>query len=199
MNHPAITLAQKRARFLINFSLIYIVIAWITALTGFVEVPTDRISWVVLLSLGLLPFEIMLIIFLTLWMRDLFITSRFIQPEGFGYRQGWAFWSWVTPIAMFWIPRRIIEYTNAIFAEFTSNARVVDTKKWWFFWAGALAINYLSLPFASTAPEIMGALGVIKAILITVAFPYWRTVVEESTDAQCAAIEKLANQDQNRI
>ncbi len=200
MINPAIIKADKRAHRLINFSLLYLLSTWIAAIVVFFDVnkgkigedlASTEITWVVLVQVALSPFFIAIIVFGTLWLRGLILTSRSIQPEGFGYRQGWAFWGWVTPLAQWWIPKRLIDNTTAIFDEFVGNKVLRNTTRWWTLWVLSSVISLIAGPMEYFSQDLVNIFGVVSVAVMTLSFPLWRNVIEESTAAQREAITKL--------
>lgn len=200
MINPAIIKADKRAHRLINFSLLYLLSTWIVAIVVFFDVDrgtvggelaSTEITWVILVQAALFPFFIAIIVFGTLWLRGLILTSRSIQPEGFGYRQGWAFWGWVTPLAQWWIPKRLIDNTTAIFDEFVGNNVLRNTSRWWTLWVLSSVISLIAGPMGYISQDLVNIFGVASVAVMTLSFPLWRDVIEESTAAQREAITKL--------
>lgn len=200
MFHPAIDNADKNARRLVNFSLLYLLATWVVAITSFFDVPRGKfgeavnsteITWVTMVQTAAFPIGIALLVFGTIWVKGLIVTSRFIQPEGFGYRQGWSFWGWVTPIAQLWIPKRLIDYTTAIFDEFVGVTAERKTRNWWTLWILVFGCNFLGSLSGFISEDLTNLFGVLGAAVMTLAFPLWRTVVENTTASQQEAIKKL--------
>ncbi len=191
MFHPAIDGAEKNARHLINFSLLFLLSSWAVALVAFVDVPENELSWVALVQLASLPINIALLVYGTIWVKGLMVTSRFIQPEGFGYRQGWSFWGWITPIAQWWIPKRLVDYTTAIFDEFVVNSPLRKTAQWWALWVSISVLDLIGALIGLFDRDTSNAIGILSVIALTYSFPIWRTVVENATESQSSAIKKL--------
>lgn len=200
MINPAIAAAEKNARRLINFSLIHLVGTWIAAVIVFFDVERGKIggeltsteiTWVTLVQTSLLPFYIAVLVFGTLWVRAMMRTSRSIQPEGFGYRQGWSFWGWVTPIAQWWIPKRLIDHTTSIFDEFVGVSVERKSGRWWALWVLASVTSLIGSTLGFASENLLNISGVVSAAVMTLAFPLWRDVVENSSASHRAAITKL--------
>lgn len=181
----------KRSKRVILWSGIYLAASWFNAL--FTTNPTDpeKIRTSDLLGLISTPFMIAASIIVWLWVRSLIITSRVIQPEGFGYRQGWAFWGWVAPVFSWWVPKRLIDNTYLIFSEFSNRAQNQSTKRWWTFFVLQSVIQ--TFGFVGGSSSIYRGISIASAILLTLAYKPWIRVVEETSLAHQAALKKLAD------
>ena len=187
----------KRSKTLILWSALYLGALWIGALAGFVNPDATNFTIAdLIIALFLLPM-ICAFIFCVQWVRSLIITARYIQPNGIGYRQGWAFWSWLTPIVSFWIPRRLITRPFDCFAWFNGSSNSLQTNLWWGFFVGSQVVSNVSISAAFALPGLVEVLDLISTILLTIAFPQWKKIVETVTAAQEAAVERMMNQQQS--
>jgi hypothetical protein len=150
-----------------------------------------------LLTILIIPSLICAFVFNFQWVRSLMITAKHVYPSGIGYRQGWAFWSWLTPFALFWIPRRLITRSFDCFATFLGRSNSLQTNVWWGFFLGSIVIGNFSVRAAFTMPELVTALDLISTILLTIAFPQWKKVVETVTEAQALTVELIVSQQQS--
>ena len=130
--------------------------------------------------------------FLWEWVKSLIITSRSIQPEGFGYRDGWAFWGWITPVFSWWVPKRLIDNTSLIFAIYTGRDRLISTTKWWAIFVSSSIIGILGFNIGSQQNAFGTIASIISTVLLALAFPLWKKVVEETSLAHQAALVKLS-------
>jgi len=187
----------KRSKNLILWSALYLGACWLSTLASFMNPSTTEFKATDIFSYLLFPATIGAFIFTFQWVRSLMITARFIQPAGIGYRQGWAFWSWFTPFACFWIPRRLITRPFECFTWFIGRSSLLSTNLWWGSWVASLVISNLSLRAFFMAPELVAGLDLISTILVTIAFPQWKTIIENVTDAQTVAGERIMSQQQS--
>jgi hypothetical protein len=183
----------KRSKALILWSALYLGASWISTVASFMNSDSTEFKASDLLSLSLFPTTICALIYTFTWVRSLIVTARYIQPAGIGYRQGWAFWSWLTPFACFWIPRRLITRPFECFTWFTGRSNFLSTNIWWGNWIISLVISNLSLRAVFNAPELVPGLDLVSTIFLTIAFPQWKRIIESVTSAQSAAMEKLMN------
>jgi hypothetical protein len=189
----------KRGKTLILWSALYLGASWLSTMASFINPGADRFMITDLLTILILPSVICAFIFCFLWVRSLIITARYIQPVGIGYRQGWAFWSWLTPIASYWIPRRLITRPFECFAWFTGKSNSLQTNLWWGFFLGSQIVSYFSIRAALTPTGLylVAVLDLVSTVLLTIAFPQWKKIVETVTAAQGAAVERIMNQQQS--
>lgn len=181
----------KRSKNLIIWSGLYLASAWLIVVTGFINSDPNR--FVITDLFAIVAFAVFLTTFIInfLWVRSLIITARQIQPAGIGYRQGWAFWSWVTPIASFWIPRRLITRPFECFAWFTGRSNILATNLWWGFFLASAIMDNFSFRAGISMPEIVPYFDLLSAIFLTVAYPQWKTIIETVTSAQAASVERM--------
>ena len=186
----------KRSKTLILWSALYLGACWISTAASFLNPDAAEFKATDLLSLFLIPTTICALIYTFRWVRSLIVTARFIQPAGIGYRQGWAFWSWLTPFACFWIPRRLITRPFECFAWFTGRSNFLSTNMWWGNWIASLVISNFSFRAVFNAPEAVPGLDLLSTIFLTIAFPQWKKIVETVTSAQSDAMQKIMNEHQ---
>jgi hypothetical protein len=189
----------KRARTLILWSALHLGASWLGTMASFINPDPNKFMITDLLTILILPSVICAFIFCSQWVRSLIVTARYIQPAGIGYRQGWAFWSWLTPIASFWIPRRLITRPFECFAWFVGRPNSLQTNLWWIFFVASQIISSFSVCAALATPglELVAVLDLISTILLTIAFPQWKKIVETVTAAQDKAVEKIMTQQQS--
>jgi hypothetical protein len=187
----------KRGKTLILWSALYLGASWLSVIAGLINPGMPVLMITDILTIFIIPAGICVLIFLSLWVRSLIITARYIQPAGIGYRQGWAFWSWFTPIACFWIPRRLITRPFDCFAWFTGRSNFLPTNLWWGLFVASQAVGYFSIRVSINFPEVANIFDIISAIILTIAFPQWKKIVEAVTAAQGAAVERITSQQTN--
>lgn len=179
------------------WSALYLGACWLGSIAGFINPDATSFMITDLLLFLVIPSALCAFIFSVLWVRSLILTAKYIQPNGIGYRQGWAFWSWLTPIAFFWIPRRLITRSFDCFASFIGRPNSLQTNVWWGFFLGSIVVGNFSVRAAFTMPELVAVLDLISTILLTIAFPQWRRVVETVTATQALAVEQSMSQQQS--
>jgi hypothetical protein len=187
----------KRSKNVILWSALYLGASWLSSIASFINMDANKFMITDLLTILIIPTLIGAFVFNFQWVRSLMITARHIHPTGIGYRQGWAFWSWVTPIAFFWIPRRLITRSFDCFASFIGRPNSLQTNVWWGFFLGSIVVGNFSVRAAFTMPELVAVLDLISTILLTIAFPQWRRVVETVTATQALAVEQSMSQQQS--
>jgi hypothetical protein len=181
----------KRSKNLITWSCIYLATSWLVVVSGFLNSDPNKFVITDLLVIVLIPVSIVTFVVNFRWVRSLIITARQIQPEGIGYRQGWAFWSWVTPIAAFFIPRRLITRPFESFAGFTGRSNILATNLWWGFFIASGVMDNLSFRAGLGTSELVPFFDLLSAIFLTIAFPQWKVIIETVTSAQAASVEQL--------
>jgi hypothetical protein len=181
----------KRSKNLITWGGIYLASSWLVVVSGFMNSDPDKFVIADLLIIVFIPVLIITFVVNFRWVRSLMITARQIQPEGIGYRQGWAFWSWVTPFAAFFIPRRLIMRSFDCFAGFTGRSNILATNLWWGFFIASGVMDNLSFRAGLSAPEAVPYFDLLSAIFLTIAFPQWKVIIETVTSAQTASVEQL--------
>ena len=187
----------KRSKALILWSALYLGALWIGVPASFINPGATNFMITDLLIVLSLPPMICAFIFCVLWVRSLVITARYIQPNGIGYRQGWAFWSWLTPIVSLWIPRRLITRPFDCFAWSIGSSNSLQTNLWWGFFVGSQVVGNISITAALTLPELVPVLDLISTILLTIAFPQWKKIVETVSAAQEAAVGRIMSPQQS--
>lgn len=137
--------------------------------------------WVMIVTAGLIAWR---------WLRTVYIAAARIQPGGIGYRQGWTFWGWVTPVVFLWIPKRIIESCFRIFLQFSRKQGDLDTGFWWGTWIGSNLLGWFSFTLSAVGEDGASTVfGVIDSVLLTLSLPGWLKVVEKLSKAhdECIA------------
>ena len=124
------------------------------------------------------------------WLRQIIITSRFLDIANLGYRQGWAFWGWGTPFASLWIPRRLIERSNLIFNRYLDANTILVTSTWWSLWIISSIADYIS--FRLTTNDVNSFVpDLVSAICMSIAFPHWKKIVTDLSRSEDLADAKL--------
>ena len=124
------------------------------------------------------------------WLRTAYIAAARIQPGGIGYRQGWTFWGWLTPVVSLWFPKKIIEACFGIFLQFSKKQGGMDTGFWWGTWIGANIVSWVSFRLSAVGEEgVATVFDVISSVLLTLSLPGWLKVVEQLSKAhdECIA------------
>jgi len=187
----------NRSKTLMLWSALYLGACWLGSIAGFINPDATSFMITDLLLFLVIPSALCAFIFSVLWVRSLILTAKYIQPNGIGYRQGWAFWSWLTPVAGLWIPRRLITRPFECFVWFIGGPNSLRTNLWWGFFLGSQVISYVSISAALAMPELVEVLDLISTIFLTIAFPQWKKIVETVNAAQAAAVERIMNQQQS--
>ena len=185
-----VALIQGRAKRLQTLSLLFLASSWAGLASEFLSQDGNSPSIAVLLALFIIPVGITSLVFVSQWTKSLMETSRLIQPEGFGYRQGWSFWAWVTPVMSFWVPKRLVDNTYFIFRDYIGAERTLNTGRWWGYFVANALVGLIQSP-GEGAFSFNIFFSLISTICLTVAYPLWNTVVTEVTAAQVEALEKL--------
>lgn len=185
-----IAVIQGRAKVLHTLALLFLASNWL-GLAGDFLTQNGEVSYLaVLLYLITIPVGIASLLFVSQWTKSLMETSRLIQPEGFGYRQGWSFWAWVTPVMSFWVPKRLVDNTYLIFRDYVGVEKTLNVSKWWGYFVASSIVGLISSP-SEGAFAFNYFFALISTVLLTLAFPLWKEVVTEVTAAQVEALEKL--------
>jgi hypothetical protein len=179
-----------RAKRLQTLSLLFLASNWVGLVAGFLTQDGNNSNLGFLLYLFIIPVGIASLVYVSQWTKSLMETSRLIQPEGFGYRQGWSFWAWVTPIMSFWVPKRLVDNTYFIFRDYIGAERTLNTGKWWGYFVANALVGLIQSP-GEGASSLNFFFSFISTIFLTLAYPLWNTVVTEVTAAQVEALEKL--------
>ena len=181
---------HNRGNRLQTLSLLFLASNWVGLAAEFLTQGGNNLNIAFLLYLFILPVGITSLVYVSQWTKSLMETSRIIQPEGFGYRQGWSFWAWVTPVMSFWVPKRLVDNTYFIFRDYIGAEKTLNMSKWWGYFVANALVGLISFPGEGNFSfNIFFSL--ISTILLTVAYPLWITVVKDVTAAQVEALEKL--------
>lgn len=185
-----IALIQGRAKTLQMLSGLYLASGWLGLVGDFLTQDGSASFIAILFYLFTIPVGIASLIFVSQWVKSLMETSRLIQPEGFGYRQGWAFWAWVTPVMSFWVPKRLVDNTYFIFRDYIGGEKTLNTSKWWGYFIANSLVGLISV--RSDGSFLFNAFfSIISNVFLTMAYPLWKAVITDVTAAQVEALEKL--------
>jgi len=190
MNLDAELSNQKRGKSVITWSAIYLIASWLSITADLLNPNSDTLKISDLLYLPIIP-AIIVTFFLTWrWLRSVVISAKLIDSDAIGYRQGWAFWGWVTPIALFWIPRRLVERSQQVFTSYLGQEYTLKLSAWWGLFIANLIIGNLSFRAYIAGAEGLVYVDIINAIILTIAFPKWKLIVETVTNTQQNVISK---------
>ncbi len=181
---------EKRAKKVITWSTIYLVTSWFSVLAEILNPNSDDFKITDLLYFFVVPAIIISIVFTWHWLRSVVISAQSIDPNGIGYRQGWAFWGWVTPLACWWIPRRLVDRSQKVFTSYLGEVNSLQLGVWWGFWVASGIVDTFN--FRASMAESEGAvyLSILSAILLTIAFPKWKFIVETVSKNQRNVLTK---------
>jgi hypothetical protein len=185
-----IALIQGRAKTLQTLSTVFLLSNWLGLAADFLTQDGNSSFVAIIFYIVAIPVGVTSLIYVSQWTKSLMETSRQIQPEGFGYRQGWSFWAWVTPVMSFWVPKRLVDNTYFIFRTYVGAERTLNTSKWWTYFVANALVGLIAFPGeGSFAINFFFAL--VSTLFLTAAYPLWNQVVTEVTAAQVEALEKL--------
>jgi hypothetical protein len=190
MNLDAELSNQKRGKSVITWSAIYLIASWLSITADLLNPNSDTLKISDLLYLPIIP-AIIVTFFLTWrWLRSVVISAKLIDSDAIGYRQGWAFWGWVTPIALFWIPRRLVERSQQVFTSYLGQEYTLKLTAWWGLFIANTIISNLSLRAYLSGAEGLVYVDIVNAIILTIAFPKWKLIVETVSNTQQNVISK---------
>ena len=182
---------ENRAKNVITWSAIYLVTSWLIVLAEILNPNSDDFKITDLLYLFAVPAIITSIIFTWHWLRSVVISAQSIDPVGIGYRQGWAFWGWVTPLACWWVPRRLVDRSQGVFTSYLGEVNSLQLGVWWGFWVASGIVDTQSLRASIAESEGAVYLSILSAILLTIAFPKWKLIVETVSKNQSNVLAKV--------
>lgn len=193
MSYVAELKNEKRGKSVITWSAIYLATSWLSIVSLLLNPNSDVLKISDLLVIPLFVAMPTAFILTWRWLRSLVISAKLIDPSAIGYRNGWAFWGWVTPIASWWIPRRLLDRSHGLFTNYSGVENTLRLGVWWGLFVAAGIIDNLSLraSLAGNADGVVVYLDIISAILLTIAFPKWKRVVQTVSDSQRKAISKF--------
>jgi hypothetical protein len=193
MSYVAELKNEKRGKSVITWSAIYLATSWLGIVSLLLNPNSDALKISDLLVIPLFVAMPTAFILTWRWLRSLIISAKLIDPSAIGYRKGWAFWGWVTPIASWWIPRRLLDRSHGLFTTYSGVENTLRLGVWWGLFVAAGIIDYLSLraSLAGNADGVVVYLDIVSAILLTIAFPKWKRVVQTVSDSQRKAISKF--------
>lgn len=182
---------ENKAKKVITWSAIYLVTSWLSVLAEILNPNSDDFKITDLLYFLVVPAMITSIIFTWHWLRSVVISAQSIDPAGIGYRQGWAFWGWVTPLAAYWVPRRLVDRSQTVFTSKLGQVNSLQLRVWWGCWVASEIVDTLN--FRASMAESKGAvyLSILSAILLTIAFPKWKLIVETVSKNQRNVLSKV--------
>jgi hypothetical protein len=182
---------EKRAKKVITWSAIYLVTSWLSILAEILNPNSDDFKITDLLYFFVIPALTISIVFTWHWLRSVVISAQSIDSNGIGYRQGWAFWGWVTPLACWWVPRRLVDRSQKVFTSYLGEVNSLQLGVWWGFWVASGIVDTLN--FRASMAESEGAvyLSILSAILLTIAFPKWKFIVETVSKNQRNVLAKV--------
>ena len=190
MNLDAELTNEKRGKSVITWSAIYLIASWLSITADLLNPNSDTLKISDLLYLPIIP-AIIVTFFLTWrWLRSVVISAKLIDSVAIGYRQGWAFWGWVTPIALFWIPRRLVERSQQVFTSYLGQEYTLKLSAWWGLFIANLIIGNLSFRAYINGAEGLVYVDIVNAIILTIAFPKWKLIVETVSNTQRNVISK---------
>ena len=190
MNLDAELTNEKRGKSVITCSAIFLVTTWLSIMADILNPNADIFKITDLLYFPVVPALITTYILTWRWLRSVVISAKLIDSVAIGYRQGWAFWGWVTPIALFWIPRRLVERSQQVFTSYLGQEYTLKLSAWWGLFIANLIISELSFRAYIAGAEGLVYVDIVSAILLTIAFPKWKLIVETVSNTQRNVISK---------
>ena len=192
MNLDAELTNEKRGKSVITWSAIFLIASWLSITADLLNPDSDTLKISDLLYLPIIP-AIFVTYFLTWrWLRSVVISAKLIDSVSVGYRQGWAFWGWVTPIAFLWIPRRLVERSHKVFTSYLGEDYTLRLGGWWGLFVATIIIDNFSFRASVTGAGAEGLVyvDIVSTILLTIAFPKWKLIVETVSNTQRNVISK---------
>jgi hypothetical protein len=190
MNLEAELTNEKRGKSVITWSAIFLVTTWLSIMADILNPNADIFKITDLLYFPVVPALITTYILTWRWLRSVVISAKLIDPVEIGYRQGWAFWGWVTPIAFLWIPRRLVERSQKVFTSYLGEEYTLRLGGWWGLFVATIIIDNLSFRAYIAGAEGLVYVDIVSAIILTIAFPKWKLIVETVTNTQQNVISK---------
>ena len=190
MNLDAELTNEKRGKSVITWSAIFLVTTWLSIMADILNPNADIFKITDLLYFPVVPALITTYILTWRWLRSVVISAKLIDSVAIGYRQGWAFWGWVTPIAFLWIPRRLVERSHKVFTSYLGEEYTLRLGGWWGLFIANLIISEVSFRAYIAGAEGLVYVDIVSAILLTIAFPKWKLIVETVSNTQRNVISK---------
>jgi hypothetical protein len=190
MNLEAELTNEKRGKSVITWSAIFLVTTWLSIMADILNPNADTFKITDLLYFPEVPALITTYILTWRWLRSVVISAKLIDSDAIGYRQGWAFWGWVTPIAFLWIPRRLVERSQQVFTSYLGQEYTLKLTAWWGLFVATIIIDNFSFRASFTGAEGLVYVDIVSAILFTIAFPKWKLIVETVSNTQQNVISK---------
>ena len=182
---------ENRAKKVITWSAIYLVASWLSVLAEILNPNSDDLKITDLLYFFAVPAIIISIVLTWHWLRSVVISAQSIDPKGIGYRQGWAFWGWVTPLAAWWVPRTLVDRSQKVFTSYLGEVNSLQVGVWWGFWVASGIVDTLNVGATMAESENAVYLSILSAILLTIAFPKWKSIVETVSQNQRNVLAKV--------
>jgi hypothetical protein len=180
----------KRSKNVITWSAIFLVTTWLSITADILNPDADIFKITDLLYFPVVPALIAAFVLTWRWLRSIVISAKLIDSSAIGYRQGWAFWGWVTPFASFWIPRRLVEGSQRVFTTYLGEEYTLRLSAWWGLFIANSIIANLSFRAYIAGAEGLVYVDIVNAIILTIAFPKWKLIVETVTNTQQNVISK---------
>jgi hypothetical protein len=191
MNLDEELMNRKRSQNVITWSALYLAAIWLSILGEFLNPNSDVLKITDLLYVLYVPAIITAFILTWRWLRSIVRSTKLVYSAGVGYRQGWAFWGWVTPFALFWIPRRLVERSQRVFTAYLGEEYTLRLGAWWGLFVATVIIDNFSFRAFIAGAEGLVYLDMVSAVLLTIAFPKWKLIVETVTNSQQNVIYKI--------
>ena len=191
MSFEANLTIEKRAKNVITWSGIYLVTSWLSVVGELLNPDSSTTKISDLLYLPVVPALIIAFVITWRWLRSLMITAYSIDSTAIGYRQGWAFWGWITPIASWWIPRRLLDGSHAVFTSYAGLENTLRLGSWWGLFVASSIIDNLSFRASFSGNNSVVVLNIVSEILMTIAFPKWKVIVQTVSNSQHRAIARM--------
>lgn len=172
---------EVRARRVIAVSVTYWIVTLAAAIAGIFSRDDAEVTAGDLISLLFVPVTLAAWLQTWAWLRPVVAAARPLDPQTFQYRAGWALWGWVTPIAAFWIPRRLLDRSHQLLSRTSGHVGTLATSVWWGLFVAVNVLDWLSMRLAATELPGWWVVDLVSAGLLTIALPLWLTVVRELT------------------
>jgi amino acid permease len=166
------------------FSLLYLISVWLFAFAGLLN--TSNIFR--LTDILYLPYLLMIIpVFVITWQwtRNLYSYAENLHGKYLGIKKGWSFWGWITPIACFWIPKKLINKSQEVLIEKANLKVKLTTESWWNIYLITLILDSISArfsfaPTSQTNTNLLVLFDIASAITLSIAYPKWMKVIDET-------------------
>ena len=191
MSFEAALTNEKRGKSVITWSAVYLIAAWLSITADLLNPDSNTLMISDLLYLPIFPALIGAFFLTWRWLRSLVLSAKVIDPVAIGYRHGWAFWGWFTPIVWFWIPRRLLDRSQGVFTSYSRVENSLRLGPWWGLFIASSLVDYISFRAFAAGAENLVYLDIVGAILLTIAYPKWKLIVETLSNSQQNAITKF--------